>query len=148
MKAYLCIGSILLAAFFLGGCIFAPTLDSISKAGFTKGDREGILSDSMKKFHDALYWGNPSQALAMVTDEGRENVLASIKKSKREERIVDSKVEMVDFKNDSFEAEVDVTVRYFQVPYYVVKDRTEREQWEFSLVDGWRLRTRDVVSVQ
>jgi hypothetical protein len=45
----------------------------------------------------------------------------------------------VTFGDGSWTADVDVVIKSYQAPYYVVNEHTERQTWKFSLSDGWRL---------
>ena len=44
----------------------------------------------------------------------------------------------LDFDEDGSRATVTITTKRFKVPFYVVEDYTEDQQWEFSISDGWK----------
>ena len=59
-------------------------------------------------------------------------------------RLVDARIERIDFSSDAYKAGVEVQIRYYEVPFYVVRSRHETEQWAFSLSDGWKVEQREV----
>ncbi len=128
----------------LSSCIFAPSLDSIHKAGFTKSDRMQILGAEVKSFHDALFWGHVNDAIVYADQDLRSQIATEIRNRTANERIVESSVELVDFTEDGYEAAVEVGVRYFKIPQYVVNKRVEKERWRFTVVNGWKIIERKV----
>ncbi len=138
------VATLLLQIIILSGCVFAPTIDSFRRAGITKADRASLLGGEVKKFHDALYWGQAETVLSMISEQAREDVLMELKGRTDEERIVESKIVALAISDDGFEANVEVAVRYFKVPTYIVNKRKEKELWRFSMTDGWRLVEREV----
>ena len=142
----------LCAIFFLSSCVLlsgcalgAIAVDAVSQIGITKNDRASLLKQSMKDFHDALYWGRPEEAMAFVTSEGRKQLASQLTISSAQERIVESKVGIVDISDGGFDANVDVVTRFYKVPYYIITDSVEREKWRFVVGTGWKLETRDVL---
>ncbi len=125
--------------FFLEGCIFAPLLDSISKTGVRKTDRQAILSEQAARFHDALYWGNVNDTLSFVVPEKRSHLEPILKGFTKNRRVIDAKAEDLDFSEDSYSAVVSVRLRSYKIPYYVVEDKIQIEKWVFSLSDNWML---------
>lgn len=126
----------------LSGCILVPFIDAFKKTGATEGDRMALLAPEVQRFTEAIGWGKKTEALGFVLDESRKEISTQLKKIGSEERIVDSKVDEVEWANDAFDAHVAVKVQYFMVPYYVVKTRTEQQHWVFSLTGGWKLKER------
>jgi hypothetical protein len=126
----------------LSGCILVPFIDAFKKTGATEGDRMALLAPEVQRFTEAIGWGKKTEALGFVLDESRKEISTQLKKIGSEERIVDSKVDEVEWANDAFDAHVAVKVQYFMVPYYVVKTRTEQQHWVFSLTSGWKLKER------
>ena len=135
--------SALLLVLSLGGCFLAPAINSMREAGLTEADRRMKLAKDVREFSEALYWGDAGAALIYVVPEAQQTFREQIRKSKKAERIVESKVENVVFLDGSYEADVDLSVRYFEVPFYVVNERVERQAWKFSLSDGWKISTRE-----
>ena len=136
----------LLPVFLLAGCFLAPTLDSLSKTGLTPRDRRALLPERIKLFQDSLYWGSADDALAVVLPESREALRSELRGLQKKERLVDSKVDGIDFSDQAFEATVEITMRSYRIPVYVVESRTERQSWTFSIASGWMLKSREVVA--
>ena len=139
----LAVGLVILLPFVSGCGLIAPLVGSVHSIGVTEGDRQGLLPEELKSFNTALYWGTPQQALSHVLPEGRQTVSEQLRKSRSEERVVDSKVEYVDFADDAYTAKVDVTFKYYKVPFYIVTERKELQTWKFSMNGGWKLESRE-----
>ena len=75
-------------------------------------------------------------------------MVEQLKKDRDKERLVDSKVDYVDFSDDAFSAKVDVTFKFFKVPFYIVTERKEQQTWRFAFGKGWKLAGREVNSVK
>lgn len=124
----------------LSGCILVPIVDGVKKIGVTKSDRMALLPERVASFNHAMYWGRSEDALAFTLPESRPEIVKSMKEAaKFQERIVETKVDFIDFDEDGTSATVDVTVKAFRVPVYVVSDTAKRQRWVFSLTDGWQL---------
>lgn len=134
---------LLLASF--SGCLLIPAIQGFSDLGVTEGDRSRLLSEQLQEFHEALYWGSAQQALRYVVPESREKLSRDLQRVGKEERIVDSKVDFVTFSPNAFEADVNITVRYYRVPYYVITERLEKQGWLFKVPGGWMLESRELV---
>ena len=131
----------------LSGCFLAPAIDSFNRLGVTEGDRMVLLAQQVKKFQEANYWGGPSAILAFASPEGRASLAAQLRERSEEERLVESKITDTEFRDAANAATVEVKVRYFQVPFYVLNDRRERQEWRFSSVSsGWQILSREVIS--
>ncbi len=123
-------------------CFLAPAMDSFSKIGVTEGDRQRLLAERLRNFKDALYWSEPGEALTFVVPENRVAMEPVFRRIRKEEKIVDSRTESVAFSDSGYKADVEVTFKYYRVPYYVVTERTEAQTWQFSIADGWLLASR------
>lgn len=134
-----------IAGLTLSGCILAPTLDSIQKAGLTEASRMSLLTIAIRDFHEAMQWGDDGAVLALVSQDGQLAVREQLRGTSKDERVVESKVEEVMFSDSAYKADVEVTTRYYQAPFYIVRDRLEKQNWVFSLTDGWKLDKRIVV---
>src|SRR4051812_21600830 len=110
---------LMLTAIACTGCFLVPFVDSFNQMGVTKSDRANLLPQTVKKFSEALYWGELGQALAFVDPDHREKLAESMRKSKREERIVASEVESTELDDSARKATVVVKVRSYKVPYYI-----------------------------
>lgn len=136
----LCFSLLLLCT--LSGCFLAPIIEGVSEMGATPSDREKLLAKDIKKFNEALYWGNPGRALAYTDDVARMTVSDQIKARRDTERIVESKVSNMEFEPSSYKANVEIQVKYYKIPYYLVTERTEVQDWEFFVGSGWKLTGR------
>jgi len=133
------IGFVATLGALLGGCILVPFADAFSRTGATEGDRTRLLNERVGEFHQALYWGDSQRALALVEPEARERVQAVLRQGGRDERTVESRIDRVDFSEESRRAIVDVLVKSYRVPVYVVQERIDRQEWAFTLVSGWQV---------
>lgn len=138
--------AMLLCPFLLCGCFLAPAIDSFSKLGVTRSDRMNLLPQEIKRFHEALYWGRPDEAMSYLAPQTRSAVGKELVSQKRKERITDSSVESVDYSEDAYHANVEVVVKYLDLEQAtnMVMERFEKQEWEFNLSDGWKLVNRSV----
>lgn len=130
------------ACFVQQGCFLAPAIDSFNKLGVTESDRKALLGERIHRFRDALYWGEPGEAIAFVLPQSRQMLEPAFRRIRKEEKIVDSRLESVEFLENGYKADVEMIVKYYRVPYYVVNERTEKQVWEFNMSDGWLLSER------
>jgi len=129
----------------LSGCVLAPAIDSFTKIGVTRSDRQNLFPQEVKRFHDALYWRKYNEALAFVTNEAREDIYGEIRNRSRNERVIDSEITFVDFSEDAYEAETEIAIRYHETTYNLVQTRTEKQIWRFQVSDGWKLVSRKTI---
>lgn len=128
----------------LSSCILAPAIDSFKQLGVTKSDRTALLPTTLKRFHDSLYWGKPQEAMELVVSDARPELSEELQAIAEDERVVDSKIRRVDFSEDASNAKVQVAIKFFKVPFYIVNERRELQEWTFSVSNGWKLRDRQV----
>jgi hypothetical protein len=121
------------------GCVLVPFVNAFKQTGVAEGDRMALLAPEVKKFSDGIAWGNKTAALEVVADRSREVISKQIRDVGEEERIWECKVDEVAWSEDAYKAKVAVKVKYYKVPFYVVKTRIEEQRWEFSLATGWKL---------
>jgi hypothetical protein len=126
---------------FLPGCFLVPFIDSFHKIGVTESDRQSLLGKSVKGFGDARYWGSYDVAVTFVDPDFLPNLQEFLKQtSDTNEKVVDSKITSVQYESNSWRAKVSVLVRAYRVPYYIVRDRHEEQNWKFDISRGqWRL---------
>jgi len=130
---------------FVCGCgLIAPVAESVQSVGITAGDRQALLPNELTKFNTALFWGRAPDALAYVLPESRESVQAQLRKGRDQERLVESKVDNIDYSEDGYDATVEVTFKYFKVPFYIVTERHEVQKWRFTIRNGWKLLSREI----
>lgn len=136
---------ILVCTLVLNGCVLVPFIDSYKKMGVSKTDRMALLEEQLKGYHSALADRRGGRALGYIHDEQRDQFRSVLREIQKKERIVDSEVDFVDFDEDAYEATAEVSIRSYQVPYYIVNERFEKETWKFSLASGWKLYSREVI---
>lgn len=130
----------------LSGCVLVPFIQAFKEVGATEGDRQALLIEELQKFTDGLQWGNKAQALSVVSDEAREEIASQLRAVGDSDKVVDTKVDEIQWGEESFSAKAFVKVRHYTIPFYVVKTRVEEQQWEFSTTAGWRLKSRVINS--
>lgn len=139
VRTFFLISIIAVSSMAIQGCIFVPFVDAFKQTGVTEGDRQQLLGPEMKRFTENLSAGSVSSALAYATAESRKDLAKQFEKIGDGQKVVDSKVIDVEFTEDSYRASAKVAVRYFEIPYYIVKTRREQQDWIFSLSSGWKL---------
>lgn len=132
------------ASMSLSGCILVPFIQAFKETGATEADRMALLSDEVKKFNAAVVWGNKTEAMTFVAGESKLKLQSQFKDNSEDERIVETKVDSVEWGDAARTATVSVKVRYFRVPVYVVNVRKEEQQWQFTMSDGWKIKERVV----
>jgi len=135
----------------LTGCpIVVPVIDSFKQMGMTEGDRKNLLKPVVMGFQRALSSGDLDGALSYLKADDprlRQSIIDEVRSNKHKEKVVDSNMDLVLYSDEARRAEVEVLVKYFEVPYYVVRQRVEKGDWEFSHKDGWKLVARSVHEV-
>jgi hypothetical protein len=126
------------------GCVLVPFVQAFKEVGATEGDRMALLPEQIKKFNSAVVFGNRMEAMHYVSADSQEKVASELKDNAEEERIVDSKVNNVVWADSARQATVEIKVKYFKVPVYVVNTRVEEQRWAFSVGEGWKLTDRTV----
>jgi hypothetical protein len=133
-----------MASMSLSGCILVPFIQAFKETGATEGDRMALLSEEVKKFNAAVVWGNPTEAMTFVAGDSQLKLSSQFKDKSEDERIVETKVDSVEWGDAARTATVSVKVRYFRVPVYVVNVRKEEQQWQFTMGEGWKIKDRVV----
>jgi hypothetical protein len=133
----------LLICITLGGCIFVPVLDSIHKIGITKEDRKAKLQNDVKSFLEALYWNNLNSAIYFVSEKNKDELKNSLTNNENK-KIASYKIDFYDFDQDAKNAQVNVTLRTYNIGNLIVNDTKETQSWEFSLDKGWKITKRSV----
>ena len=127
------------------GCILVPFVQAFKEVGATEGDRMALLPEQIKKFNAAVVFGNRMEAMSCVSTDSQGKVGSELKDNTEEERIVDSKVNNVVWADNARQATVEMKVKYFKVPVYVVNTRVEEQRWAFNVGEGWKLTDRIVI---
>jgi hypothetical protein len=121
-----------------------PFVQAFKEVGATEGDRMALLPEQIKKFNSAVVFGNRMEAMQYVSTDSQEKIASGLKDNTEEERIVDSKVNNVVWADSARQATVEIKVKYFKVPVYIVTTRVEEQRWAFSVGEGWKLIDRTV----
>lgn len=130
-------------AVFLNSCILAPIIQGFQESGATPSSREQLLAKDVKRFTEAVFWGNTRQALKYVDPALSPDLSAELAKYQGNRRLVEGKLIDIRFSESSFQAEVDLLMRYYEVPVYVVKESNETQEWKYSFTDGWKIVARE-----
>jgi hypothetical protein len=113
-------------------------LQKIEQLTAFKADKEEMLGERLAMFKKAVYWGSFAEAGTLMDRSMRREYVNLMKRRKRSERFVDIEVDRIDFDEDSNEAVVDLYIRYYGQPTYLVNDRVERFTWKYNrLGGGW-----------
>ncbi len=127
--------------FSFSGCLMAPVIGTIQEAGLTESGRQGSLPQTLKSFNSALFWQNYSQAQSFAAESSAQEVRTQLAQKKNQGRVVESKIEGVNYLEDSYKAEVDVAVRIQNPNTMIVSNQLEKQIWNFSVYDGWKLQS-------
>lgn len=98
--------------------------------------RRELLSKSLTAFNSDVQWGDFRAASQLVAPQAKQEFENLARQRKQKEKGVDFEVENISENNNGFQAEVDVRMRYFRIPHYVVESRVERQYWEFERFQG------------
>ena len=128
----------------LDACVLVPFIDSYKEMGVTEGDRQALLAKTLKNFQDYIYWGQYNNALSFADEERGLDIKKSLNRYK-EVKIVTMKTDDVTFLNSSKEANVNVIVKYYKIPQYIVVDEVVNETWYFN-IGNWKIKERFIVS--
>ncbi|HMO02416.1 MAG TPA: hypothetical protein PKD37_05805 [Oligoflexia bacterium] len=122
------------------GCFLAPTISAVKELGLSPADRQAALQKQLKEFNDLRYWGNKTTLSGLVLPEEKNRLLPNLIVSSETRRLLEGKVDFLDFSPDSRQAFVRAKIKYYDVPVFIVQDRYETQEWVFSLSDGWLLK--------
>jgi hypothetical protein len=128
----------------LNGCIAVPFIAGYKEMGFSKEDRMRLFEEELKNYSHALSDGRPSKLASFVPDTKQNSFRRDVRAMLKERKIVDSKIDLVEFDKNADTAEAEIIVRYYRIPQYIVKEEYESHKWQFSVSDGWKLISREV----
>lgn len=128
----------------LSGCvILAPFIQAWKNAGATEADRMQLFSQQIKRFGEALYWGK-GDAVLYVDKDADADVRKSLSFPREDIRIVESRIKDVEYEDEAFIANVELSIKYYRIPVYIVTEAAEKQVWRFRLGDHWYLQKREV----
>jgi hypothetical protein len=128
--------AILVLSLFVMGCREPKSFTQWFGSEATKTE---MLSEAVKKFHQAVAWGEPTAAAALVVPEIRHTYYTELLGTDEEVKIVDAKVQNIDFRDASGEDAVVITkIRFYRGSDLRVETRKRKEKWRFDQFgDGW-----------
>jgi hypothetical protein len=138
-----CLVTISLSTSLSGCVILAPFIQAWKNVGATESDRMTLLNARLKKFGEALYWGKGEAAL-FVGRDAAEGVNKGLRIDREDVRIVETKIKDIQYLDSAFTAQVEFSLRYYRIPFYVVTDAKEKHVWKFRLGGDWELVEREV----
>ena len=123
----------------LVGCSLLNSMPFVGEMIPSASRRQHDLAKRIGGFNQAVYWGSIEEAAMYASPEKRALLMAYLAKHGKPYRVVDQQI--VDMSYDSWvrDATIKVSIRYYREPSYVVASRTERQTWEYNMMDGWLL---------
>lgn len=144
VSAILLSGLLLLS---LGGCSQA-TYNNVEQVFASEDEQRKSVGKMVDDFHQALYWGDASAATLYVVPEIRDDFHFQTSQRKEKERVIEAEVRKISLDQENDVANVDVFIKYFRVPNYVVKTRHEKQVWEYRSGEGrWLFKDSSVEQV-
>ena len=133
----------LVLAISLSGCLLVPFINAYNEMGWSPESRKELLSKSLKRYSNSLSSQNIQDLANFITADKRYELARGFVDPNT--KMVDGRINFIDFDSDAKKANIDFVVRYYQIPFYVVKERTEKLTWEFEgSDDGWKIHDRKV----
>lgn len=121
----------------LNACSSTTIVDTVFAGEQRKSE---LLQARLELFNRAVYWGAADEVMAYVEPEQRTKLFRQFKQSRQKEKLVDLNVADVLFENNSNDAAVEMQIRYYEEPRYVVKTRSEKQKWTYHRFGGgWLL---------
>lgn len=136
--AIVVIGCLFLTTTF-SGCLLVPFIEGASKMGATKADREELLVSAVKKFQDAIYWGDTSKAMSFSLPESKDDIYRKISDLPKTAKLVESKISYSNFDESSYNADVKLITKSYDTSTLIIKELVEDQKWVFSYSDGWKI---------
>lgn len=137
----------LLIIISFNACFVTPLVDSFKGMGVTKSDREELINKTIKHFYANLRTNNYVHITQFLAKERKDALLRELRMRRKVEKLVDGKIDVIEFNEDSHQAEVEVLVKYYEAPFFVLNERIEKQIWKFvGSQSGWRLFQRSVLS--
>ena len=134
-----------IASFFMSGCLIVGPLQELSDVFASDRDKIVMFTDTVNAYRRAIHGRKIHNASAYVSDDALSDFMALHSNKRKKEKLVDYEIQDVQFADGNSEATVEVEVRYYKVPHFMIKTRVERERWEYHrLTGGWRLEAVNV----
>jgi hypothetical protein len=129
----------LLVCALFTGCLFVPFIQAANDVGVTSGSRRVKLGETVKKYEEAVYWGNIGDALALVAPEKRDDMQRHFSALGRRAQVVSTNVVSTSFDDETNRGRVVVATKRYAKSSLVVTESFEEQLWVFSLGEGWQL---------
>lgn len=138
------------ATFFLSalfiltcGCSRQASFDSLTA---NTAKKEALLGGQIEKFKKDITWGSISRASRFVEGSSRMAFGQIYSRRVEKEKILKMKIQSVDFKNESDEADVILETQFFKKPSLYIDKRYEKQLWAYNRLEGgWLLRNSKVI---
>lgn len=131
---------IFIVSYFCGcAAAVAPSVAAIHDAGFSENGRRELLEKELKRFHAALFWDKMDEANSFVIEDIQDKFGEQLRERRNYGRTVTSDIEHIRFRDDAYEAEVDVLVKVLDSHTQLVSPIREKQKWMFTTLDGWQL---------
>jgi hypothetical protein len=130
-------------------CALSSTLSGCSILYRISQGKEGrlvSLNEVLENFKKAMYWSKPQELSKFMEDGRKTELLRGFKEQQKGEKLVSIEIGDIEIHDDLNHASVEMLVKYFRVPNYVVETRREMQEWNFSVVFGtWKIESRQVL---
>jgi hypothetical protein len=131
---------ILVVFVLLLGCSGKAQPHSIENLFVSSKGQAKQLPEVIKLFNHNLYWGSLEQAAEYIVPENRSQFVRNAKSKRETEKLVDLEIGYIDFSDNNDSATVDIKVKYYRVPNYIIETRYDQQRWSFSRYSGgWLL---------
>lgn len=135
------LGVLLLAA-LCTACSSHGRLEDVMVVG--EESLQTALQERLERFNRARYWGGLSETVAFVTPKYQRDFIQKERSNTDVQRMVRTDVLRVELVDSGSSAEVEMEVRYFEKPTYLVKTRKEVQTWKYHrFAGGWLLTELD-----
>ena len=146
MRKLLTISVLTIIMLSLSSCIFIPFIDGYKQIGVTESDRKTLFDKTNKAFYNLILSGRYNNISDYLHPDYKDELVAGYRKERKEEKVVESSVDIVDFYEHANTAIVEMKIKAYRIPYYILEERYEKQKWEFLGVRSkWRLVSREII---
>ena len=102
-----------------------------------------MLPKKVKRFYRSVVSGRFFDMADFLHPDRKDTLLNAMRKNRKIEKVTASEIDYLEFFEDANTAEVHLLVSYYHTPYYVVRQRLEKQIWKFyGSRSSWRLYQR------
>lgn len=116
---------------FVAAAMLAAVLMGAGCGGAGQQDPRESLPDSVRDYHAHLIWERYDEAAGYLPVEQRNVFIGQFEEMGDEVRFTEYETGVVDLNAETQEATILVTLRWYEEPYYVVRETQVRETWRF-----------------